>query len=332
LGKRKNSMNAEEFREIINGMKEAPSADCWNAIQQQLAATVAGGSAAVSASKVAAQTAGKVASVAGKGALSVAKVAAISGATIAVATVAVVVAINLTAPQDAAVPAAPTAVPAIVLTADTMSMTDTAKNSVIAPETANPQTISYGNAIVNSNNNPSSTSTTTSSNNAVPMATTVPSTDVMPVTTVPAAPAPLAAAAASPASTAAKENTAITKPADDKPAIKQTVTAPEQDPVASLYHQEDNPDYRPPVRIEIPNTITPNGDGYNDFFIIAGLEQCEEYQLIIFNRARKEIFRTKNYQNNWDASHQEGSTFYYTLIYKVNNIHEKRTGTIYVLR
>jgi gliding motility-associated-like protein len=331
LGKIKNSMNAEEFRDIINGMKEAPSADCWNAIQQQLAATGAGGSAAVSASKAAAQTAGKVASVAGKGAFSVAKVAAISGATIAVTTVAVVVAVNLTAPQDAAVPAAPAATPAIVLTTDTMSIMDAAENPVIAPETANPQTISYENAIANSNNSPSSTSTTASSNNAVPMATTIPSTDAVPVATVPAAPVPLTVAAP-PASTAAKENTAITKPTDNKPAVKQTVTAPEQDPVASRYHQEDNPDYRPPVRIEIPNTITPNGDGYNDFFIITGLDQCEEYQLIIFNQARKEIFRTKNYQNNWDASHQEGSTFYYTLIYKVNNIQEKRTGTIYVLR
>jgi gliding motility-associated-like protein len=323
-------MNAEQFREIINEIQEAPSADCWNAIQQQLAATVAGGSAAVSASKAAAQTAGKAASIAGKSALSVAKVAAISGATIAVATVAVVAVVNLTTPQNTAVPAAPVATPAIVLTADTMSIMDTAENPVIAPETANSQTISYGNAIANSNNTPSSTSTIASSNNAVPMATTTPSTDAMPVTTVPAAPAPLAAVASSASS--AKENAAITKPADNKPTIKQTFTAPEQDPVASWYHQEDNPDYRPPVRIEIPNTITPNGDGYNDFFIITGLDQCKEYQLIIFNQARKEIFRTKNYQNNWNASHHDGNTFYYTLIYKVNNIQEKRTGIIYVLR
>ncbi|MDR1112782.1 MAG: gliding motility-associated C-terminal domain-containing protein, partial [Bacteroidales bacterium] len=119
---------------------------------------------------------------------------------------------------------------------------------------------------------------------------------------------------------------------DSKPATKQIATNPENDPLASQYHQEENPDYRPPVRIEIPNTITPNGDGYNDFFTITGLEQCDDYQLIILNQAHKEIFRTQNYQNDWNASHQEGKTFYYILIYRINNIQEKRTGVIYVLK
>ena len=61
-------MNAEQLRNIINGAQETPSAHCWNAIQQQLAATAAASSVAVSASKATAQTVGKTASMAGKGA------------------------------------------------------------------------------------------------------------------------------------------------------------------------------------------------------------------------------------------------------------------------
>jgi gliding motility-associated-like protein len=42
----------------------------------------------------------------------------------------------------------------------------------------------------------------------------------------------------------------------------------------------------------IPNTITPNGDGLNDEFIIFGFTDCEDYQLAIYNRWGEKIFET----------------------------------------
>lgn len=304
-------MNAEQLRNIINGAQETPSAHCWNAIQQQLAATAVGASVAVSTSKATAQTVGKTASMAGKGAFSVAKVAVISSVTIAVATVAVITVINLSAPQEPTVPAASAPTLATALPTDTTTsanITDITipenrtTNHIIPAEIGNPQAVSCVETITN--NTTPTVGTTTAPITTAPISSSP--TPVSPVVPAPSTPS--------------------------TPTIKQTVTPPEKDPIANQYHQEDNPDYRPQVRIEIPNTITPNGDGYNDFFIITGLDQCDDYQLIIFNQARKEIFRTKNYLNDWNAANQDGSTFYYTLIYKINNIQEKRTGVIYVLR
>jgi gliding motility-associated-like protein/uncharacterized repeat protein (TIGR01451 family) len=65
--------------------------------------------------------------------------------------------------------------------------------------------------------------------------------------------------------------------------------------------------------ITIPNIFTPNGDGRNDFFKIAGLESFPGSQLIIFNRWGNEVYRADNYLNNWDGSGLAEGTYYYIL-------------------
>lgn len=69
--------------------------------------------------------------------------------------------------------------------------------------------------------------------------------------------------------------------------------------------------------IAIPNIITANGDGVNDFFIIAGLIPNSE--LTILNRWGNIIFSTSNYTNNWNGKDISGnlvSQGVYTYIYK----------------
>ena len=51
--------------------------------------------------------------------------------------------------------------------------------------------------------------------------------------------------------------------------------------------------------IIIPEAFTPDGDGINDSFEIAGIEQAPENTLIIFNRWGNVVYETSNYQNNW---------------------------------
>ncbi|MFI5137060.1 MAG: gliding motility-associated C-terminal domain-containing protein [Sphingobacteriales bacterium] len=74
--------------------------------------------------------------------------------------------------------------------------------------------------------------------------------------------------------------------------------------------------------IVIPNIFTPNGDGKNDVFEIAGLESFPGSQLIIFNRWGNEVYRAGNYLNNWNGSGLAEGTYYYIL-----NIRE-HTGSI----
>ncbi|NQX42924.1 DUF11 domain-containing protein [Pedobacter steynii] len=66
----------------------------------------------------------------------------------------------------------------------------------------------------------------------------------------------------------------------------------------------------------IPNIITPNGDGSNDTFKIKGLENYPGTQVTIFNRWGNEVYRSANYQNDWDGSQLNEGTYYYLILRK----------------
>ena len=84
--------------------------------------------------------------------------------------------------------------------------------------------------------------------------------------------------------------------------------------------------------LEIPNVFTPNGDGFNDFFVIEGIENCELTKLIIRNRGGSVVFQSNAYHNNWDGGNLEAGTYYYQFYYKVHGIGETRTGTLTIVR
>jgi len=88
----------------------------------------------------------------------------------------------------------------------------------------------------------------------------------------------------------------------------------------------------------IPEGISPNGDGFNDLFVILGLENFPENELMIFNRQGVEVFHRVNYENDWDGRPESGSilggvlpegTYYYIFKFGEQNI---RKGTIYLNR
>ncbi|MBB2149313.1 T9SS type B sorting domain-containing protein [Pedobacter gandavensis] len=64
----------------------------------------------------------------------------------------------------------------------------------------------------------------------------------------------------------------------------------------------------------IPNVITPNGDGSNDTFKIKGLENYPGTQVTIFNRWGNEVYRSDNYNNDWDGSQLNEGTYYYLIL------------------
>jgi gliding motility-associated-like protein len=51
----------------------------------------------------------------------------------------------------------------------------------------------------------------------------------------------------------------------------------------------------------IADAVTPNGDGYNDEWIVGGLEYFPNAVVTVFNRYGQEMFRSVGYRQRWDG-------------------------------
>ncbi len=79
---------------------------------------------------------------------------------------------------------------------------------------------------------------------------------------------------------------------------------------------------------QVPNVFTPNGDGQNDTFHIAGTAG-RPTQVRIFNRWGQMVMEAANYQNNWRAQDLPEGTYFYEVIIRD---HEPLTGHLTILR
>jgi len=74
--------------------------------------------------------------------------------------------------------------------------------------------------------------------------------------------------------------------------------------------------------LEIPDIITPNGDGNNDSFVIRGIENFPENELIIFNRWGNKVYEAVNYGNDWRGTWNNNElpdgTYYYVFTNRQN--------------
>jgi gliding motility-associated-like protein len=73
------------------------------------------------------------------------------------------------------------------------------------------------------------------------------------------------------------------------------------------------------TEIKAPNVFTPNGDGFNDRFVILGAP--EESRLVVFNRWGQKVFESNNYLNDWDGEGLNTDVYYYILTYKSRSWH-----------
>jgi len=69
---------------------------------------------------------------------------------------------------------------------------------------------------------------------------------------------------------------------------------------------------------EIPNVITPNGDGENDVFLTNYATHHGDVNLTIYNRWGRVIYKTDNYDNTWNGVNMNGKsvaagTYFYTM-------------------
>ncbi len=79
----------------------------------------------------------------------------------------------------------------------------------------------------------------------------------------------------------------------------------------------------------IPNTITPNGDGKNDFFYIKNVE-LTPWKFSVYNRWGKQVYAAAAYHNEWDGGNLPGGVYFYLLESKALN--RRLKGTVLILR
>jgi len=79
--------------------------------------------------------------------------------------------------------------------------------------------------------------------------------------------------------------------------------------------------------IQVPNIITPNGDNYNDFFVVNADQRGGKLE--IFNRWGRKVQEYGSYQNNWNGEGQSDGVYYYYLTDRAGN---KTKGWVEIVR
>jgi gliding motility-associated-like protein len=74
-----------------------------------------------------------------------------------------------------------------------------------------------------------------------------------------------------------------------------------------------------PPTIVIPNVFTPNNDGVNDLFVIRNLNLYSHRPLVIYNRWGNVVYKTIQYNNDWDGDNVPDGVYYGVVEINVNN-------------
>ncbi|MFW5767962.1 MAG: gliding motility-associated C-terminal domain-containing protein, partial [Bacteroidota bacterium] len=86
--------------------------------------------------------------------------------------------------------------------------------------------------------------------------------------------------------------------------------------------------------IRIPSSFTPNGDGYNDNWVIRNAYLFPECKLQVFNKWGNIVYETTGYNDPWDGKFQgevlPSGTYYY--IFKTTPESEEKTGNVTILK
>jgi gliding motility-associated-like protein len=84
----------------------------------------------------------------------------------------------------------------------------------------------------------------------------------------------------------------------------------------------------------VPNTFTPNGDGYNDQWVIRHLEKYPGAIVEVFNTMGERLHRSVNYTLPWDGTWLgkalPSGTYYYVI--EPKNGRPKMAGYVTILR
>jgi|GEM_PF-1839185 len=85
-------------------------------------------------------------------------------------------------------------------------------------------------------------------------------------------------------------------------------------------------------QFKIPNVFTPNGDGRNDVFEIVGIEGFDRVEITVVNRWGNEVYRNRDYRNDWDGQGLNEGTYYYVIITHDGGTRERHAGWVLIKR
>ncbi len=86
--------------------------------------------------------------------------------------------------------------------------------------------------------------------------------------------------------------------------------------------------------VQATNTLTPNGDGKNDFWYIINIETYPDVEVLIFDRWGTEVYTSKAYNNDWGGTYKDNKlpegTYYYVIRFEGSDRLYK--GAVNILR
>lgn len=313
----------KEIKDILENYTQQPPASGWERLSSQLDALAPMGGESAATSSTGASAAGTAA----KGAaFSVSKALLVAAAgllTTAAVVTAVIIHNEKSDIQSTELPNGQTADNStIVLTDSTITTTPEAERSLAVQDN-------------------------TSSEEPAPAAPSDNAPVANPVTTpiidnTPSTPAAIPATT-SPKMSVSPAKTPTPTPSLQRPNVTPTlshIALPQQSTI--LHQQQEDPvvqsmdpdemDWSAPVKIEIPNVFTPNGDGFNDQFVIQGIENCDKHELIVRNRGGNVVFRSNSYENNWNGDNCPDGTYTYQFLYSSHGISQEMKGNVMIIR
>jgi gliding motility-associated-like protein len=85
--------------------------------------------------------------------------------------------------------------------------------------------------------------------------------------------------------------------------------------------------------VKIPNAFTPNGDGINDTWVIAGLGYDQTSLVTVFNRYGQQVYESKGYGTPWNGENAgkklPTGTYYYIITIK--NGTQRYSGSVTII-
>ncbi len=80
----------------------------------------------------------------------------------------------------------------------------------------------------------------------------------------------------------------------------------------------------------VPNVFSPNGDGYNDLFVIEGIQYTSN-TVRVFNRWGQLVYESSNYRNQWNGGDLPDGTYFYEVVLQYKK-DDPYTGHVTILR